>query len=416
MKSIVSQLDEISRLYHEEGLSVPQIAARLGATPQSISYHVRRGNLVLKKRTLDRDELTRLRVEEGLSLAAIANRLNTHKHRVSRELKSYGIDGPRAVRPPDPLDHAELRRLYVDERLPVEKVAARMGVGVRKIRTDLDRAGIEVRRYTSQFETRQPSQGREPVIRLGKKVQVSGLPESAEKYRIQVDSRTVNGVSYLVIGMAEISRLYNEEGLTTRQIGGLLGFASSALYWHKRRGNVVLDYRGVRENRRKKTFDENLLRDLYVEQQLTTTEIARRLATTRAVVVRELDRYGMRRPGQRNGRILCGSRRVLINDEELRRLYVHDGLSLNRIAEMLGTTAQTVRNAMIRFGIGRRGDGGERKYQWMPGMKVGDEITIQVEAWRERPPSGLRKAAGRNGIKVKAKRIGEGQFLVRRIK
>jgi predicted DNA-binding protein YlxM (UPF0122 family) len=406
MKSIVSQLDEISRLYHDEGLTRAQIVERLGISSQSVSYHVKRGNLVLEKETLDRDELTRLRLEERLSIVNIAKRLTTHAQRVSRELKRQGIFGQRYVRRPDPLDRGDLRRLYVDERLSVDEVAARMGVSAHKIRLDLGRAGIATRRYTAKPGSSVPHVRLAPVIKLGR-----GLPKTADKYNIQVDSRTVKGVTYKVIGMPEVSRLYHEERLTVRDIADILGVSPTAIYGHINRRNLVLDRSGRVPRRLKKTLDEAVLRGLYLEERMTTNDIAQRLSTTRAVVVRELDRFGIRRPGERNGR-----GRPPIDGEELRRLYTEERLCVREIAARLRIKAHMARSEMIRLGIERRGNRGARKYEWMPGMKVGDQVTIEVDAWRERPPSGLRKAADRNGIKLKAERVGEGKFRVRRIK
>jgi transposase-like protein len=80
-------------------------------------------------------------VRDGLLLAEVARRFDVTPDVVARNLDRHGI--PRA-RPP--LDRAVLARLYVDGRLGIKAIAARLGVSAAKVRADLAHHGIPVRR------------------------------------------------------------------------------------------------------------------------------------------------------------------------------------------------------------------------------------------------------------------------------
>jgi hypothetical protein len=77
-----------------------------------------------------------------LSVAEVARRFDVSVDVVKRNIAHSGI--PRRQRRA-PLDEAALRRLYVEERLGVRVVAARLGVSPDKVRADLARYRIPIR-------------------------------------------------------------------------------------------------------------------------------------------------------------------------------------------------------------------------------------------------------------------------------
>ena len=99
----VANMPEIRRLYLEEKLTIPQIGLRLGHSKHSVRAWLIRDGIEL------RDDRTR----HGVAL--------------------------------DPVLAEQLRRLYVDEHLPIGDIAARIGRSYRTTNRLMHQAGISVR-------------------------------------------------------------------------------------------------------------------------------------------------------------------------------------------------------------------------------------------------------------------------------
>jgi DNA-binding CsgD family transcriptional regulator len=405
MKSVISQLPEISRLYYEEGLSVKQIAERLGCRVQSLYYHVSRRRIVFAKRTnhLDRDVLQELRVDRRLSVAKIARMLGTNTRHVKDELARLAVPEPSGPRRGE-LDLDQLRRLYVDEQLPAIEVAARMGTSREKVRRGLISAGIDIRQKGSVREYRIT-----PQIKVGPRIQKLGLPDSAGKYNIRLDPKSVGGRTWLMVGMPEISRLYHSEGLTPQQIGNLLDVTRDAIEYHVRRGHISLEPR--ERIGKKKTLDENAVKELFIVQRLPVKQIARRLGCTLPVLSREIERMGLARPPLKPSTPFRD--RSPVDETELRRLYETERLPVWAVAEELDLGVHVVVKEMDRIGIQRRRS--PRKFPELASMKVGDSREFHLELDLARPTHAIYVAASRLGFKFRTRRIAPDVVLVTRI-
>ena len=86
---------------------------------------------------------------------------------------------------------------------------------------------------------------------------------------------------------------------------------------------------------------DNELRKLYVDEGLTTVEIAQRYDVTPGGVRARLVAAG----------VPMRSSRISLNDDEIRRLYVDEGWIMSEIADELGVTAGTVRNRLLAMGV-----------------------------------------------------------------
>ena len=98
----------------------------------------------------------------------------------------------------------------------------------------------------------------------------------------------------------ELSRLYEVEGLTLRQIAKHFGVSHQAVHDRLLRMGVALRKR----SHRRYSFDAELLNQLYVVRGLTVAEVAAELNARPYCVTRELKRHGIprRRPGTRAAR------------------------------------------------------------------------------------------------------------------
>jgi transposase len=134
---------------------------------------------------------------------------------------------------------------------------------------------------------------------------------------------------------------------------------------------------------------EDLAREWYTGQQLSTAAIAERLGCSETAVRNKLAQYGIERrePWIHNA--------VKLSEDELRHLYEEEGSTLEAIAEAYDCSAATVSRKMSKFGITARppwreryprhnfsGDPLEKAY--LVGFRLGDltvrraELSIEV--------------------------------------
>lgn len=134
----------------------------------------------------------------------------------------------------------------------------------------------------------------------------------------------------------DVVRLYGE-GRTIRAIAAELGM-------HHREVWRQLDLAGVARRPRGTVgviLSRRALEDLYVNQNLSIAEVARRFDVSTEVVRRNLHRHGLPRR----------DRRAPLERVTLRRLYVDDQLGVRTIASRLGVSPDKVRAELARYRI-----------------------------------------------------------------
>lgn len=119
--------DHQVRVLLDQDLRVWQIAERLGVTESPVLERIRargwtapprrpRGPSRTTPPPVPVETLRRLYLVEGLSVAEVAHRLGVTKHRVTAELQTAGIPGRRPGwtngQPPPPITRAQLTELY----------------------------------------------------------------------------------------------------------------------------------------------------------------------------------------------------------------------------------------------------------------------------------------------------------------
>jgi hypothetical protein len=117
------------RLYEHENWTLREIAAKYGLTYQGVHYRLVSGAAPGKQtnmrrvggppRKLDREEVRRLYVDEGLPIFKVARLLRTEERKVKRELDALGIE----VRPPGSYNrmHPEISRLKIGGSVEIER-------------------------------------------------------------------------------------------------------------------------------------------------------------------------------------------------------------------------------------------------------------------------------------------------------
>jgi len=152
------------------------------------------------------------------------------------------------------------------------------------------------------------------------------------------------------IAKEDLERMYLSEGMTQRQIADLHGLSEWAV--GKRLRAFGIESRPtnwVRDAPRKDQFTPEDLRRLYVTERKTMKEIAEMYSVNPVTVSKWLRRYSI--PVEQ----AWERRAVQLDANELKRLYVDEGWTLNRIAKHFSCSTWTVRWNFRRNEIPVRG-------------------------------------------------------------
>jgi hypothetical protein len=139
--------------------------------------------------------------------------------------------------------------------------------------------------------------------------------------------------------VAEMRRLYVDEQLTTEEIADLAGTSSGTVWKRLVDENVQMRPRGV-----KPRLSDAELRHMYIDQRLSTSQIAERTGMSTSGVTAALQRAGIPRRG-------AGV--LTVDDETLQRLYVHERLDADQLAARFDVPPWTVRRRLHAAGIQR---------------------------------------------------------------
>lgn len=155
-------MDLLEDLYVRQGLSVAEVASRLGLVGDSVYTILRRCGIPLRSGrgavpvSLSRAEIVELYVAQRLSEEDIAARLGTSAWQVRLRRRALGVR-----RPASPPPHAPpvaspgpevLKTLYLDEGLSLVEIARKYHTSGPKVRRWLEEAGIGVAARTSRAD------------------------------------------------------------------------------------------------------------------------------------------------------------------------------------------------------------------------------------------------------------------------
>ena len=145
----VVPVDELRRLYLDEGLPAKQVADRVGLTEKAVWGRLRRAG-INRARTPQAvtDEKVRALYEDGLTIRGIAAELGIHQRSVWRHLDQAGVELRPRGKPGVVLSRRQLEQLYIDEGLTLAEIGRRFEVDPHTVARNLDRYGIARQRPT----------------------------------------------------------------------------------------------------------------------------------------------------------------------------------------------------------------------------------------------------------------------------
>ena len=206
-----------------------------------------------------------------------------------------------------------------------------------------------------------------------------------------------------LVNIEELRRLYLDERLTTREIADRVGLASHQVWRLLTRAGVRMRQRGVQPQ-----FGEEDLRRWYEDEGLSTIEISRRTGLSTSGVHSALVRAGIpRRP-------MAGPE-LPIDDRTLEQLYVVERVGSEELAGRFGVAPWAVRRRLRQAGIVRPpgpAPGGDRPMPHRDELErqyVEEQATLsQLAARYEVAAPTVRRWLAACGIEVRGRPSGTG--------
>jgi len=345
-----------------QGLTAAQMADRTGYSKEGIYKRLRRAGLAVKARELVEDpadvaEVRRL-YETGSTVAQIARLLGHGEDWVSKRLLAAGVQlrrGPRRA-----LDAARVRQL-IDDGCSVPEIAARTDRAVSTIyelvRVNGWSAPPPPRRplvapLDATWVLRRYQQDRVSIVHIAAELRCStdrvravlvdhGVPIRVPGRR---DDRRPTPIT-----AAQLQALYVEEDLTVSEVARRLGCSDNRVAAALERHDIPRHTDSYRHRRVPAVdIDSATLTSLYVDQQLDDIAIAALYDVPPVRIRRRRRELGVRRPPAPPPH---PQRPSPPPAEELDQLYLVEKLTLVKIARRYRTSAPVVRGWLTQAGI-----------------------------------------------------------------
>jgi transcriptional regulator with XRE-family HTH domain len=176
-KSIVNEItaEKLTELYHEQGLTLAQTAKAVGVSVPTVRVRMaefgidvrsRGGAGGRKKIVISKEKLTELYHEQGLTLQEVADKCGVSLPTVRARMEEHGVD----VRSPGrstgsklvELDEQQLTELYHEQGLTLAETAEALNVSPGTVRNRMLEFGIDTRPPGRQAASDQPPATPEP--------------------------------------------------------------------------------------------------------------------------------------------------------------------------------------------------------------------------------------------------------------
>jgi transposase len=176
-------------------------------------------------------------------------------------------------------------------------------------------------------------------------------------------------------GEETLRGLYIEQGMNIQEIAEKLDVSYATVQERMEEHGIPRRSRG--KYKRADLGGEEHLRELYIEQEMTSTEIGEDFGVSKKTVLNRMEEYGIQRRNSGESR-----KKNLGGEEHLRELYIKQEMSMPEIAEKFDVSASTVQERMDEYGIPRRYKNGDETTQlfidpfelddlyWSEGMTV----------------------------------------------
>ncbi len=301
---------------------------------------------------ISRDVLERLYVEECRSIYDIAKDLGVKSNVVHSRLHEYGI--PTRTRRID-ISKDTLERLYLEERKSATEIAKDLGINTGAVYSRLHEYGIPTRTRRIDLPVKVLEQKyvveKKTAAEIAKELGVNASLVNANLHRAGIPVRPTNNIPRVIIPKEDLVRMYQNESLSTSDIGHKFKCHSSIVWRRLKKYDIPRRNSGTIS--RTKITKEALQR-MYVDEQKSLAMIAREMGCNDITVWSRLKEYGFEIRGQNLGNI--------ITKEDLQRLYMDERRPIKEIAEIYKCHHKTIQVYRHKFGIPNRRDYSDKYY------------------------------------------------------
>ena len=156
----------------------------------------------------------------------------------------------------------------------------------------------------------------------------------------------------LDIDMAEVERMYNDEGMGLAQIGDVLGVSQCTV--RRRMIEHGLKRRRVGPAYKSIMAKASVLREMYEEKRMTVAEVGLAYGVSSPTARRDLEQHGIRI--RKQGPFDQAKRDLA------KHLYLEEKLTCAEVGDRLGITGQGAMDLLKRSGVPRRSQGTKGRY------------------------------------------------------
>lgn len=242
---------------------------------------------------LDKKTLKQLYVEKGKTILEVARIVNCSPQTVRRRCKQFGIPVREPRSEKCDINEATLKRLYITEQKSLNEIARMFG-----------------RSYTF-------------------------VRNRCINYRIKL--RPIN-YKKIKFNKSDILKLYVQEDKTPREIAQIFKCTPNTVRKRFRKYGILL------KDKRIKGLEKAQLQKLYVNEGKSLKEIANLIGCSHETVRKRCNQHGIQL--RRMGSKIPG-----LDKSTLLKLFVKEGKSLSKIAEMFSCSPYTVRDRCREYGI-----------------------------------------------------------------
>lgn len=396
---LLADPDRLRKAHHDDGLTLRAIGETAGVTESRVSQVMKKHGIPnrrdVRPRWLDDPAEVRSRLLAAGSVKRAAADGGVSNDRLRSAMAAHGITND-SVEPEELRDHGLLRRMYHDERMSTHAIAERLGVGRGRLRSALRDAGVQLRqpgvqdnRFVSDREwltaaveaglsdsdiaekagvaattvlkwrsvhgllraptpAVMPAEVNDPDWLRARRTD-DGMSNRQIADLLGVSIVTVQrrvrcfGVpSPTALSDVELRRMYDVDGMTVEAIAAAVGRAESTVRRRLHVAGVVMRSRG-----RHPLLTDRAALLAAVQSGKTDSQIAADVGVRPSTVAKWRGKHGIRSPRAR----VSAAAQELNDPVLLRRLFVDERWSIDRIAAASGVSRSTVTRALRRHRI-----------------------------------------------------------------
>ena len=333
----------LEELYIKQNLSMKQVADKLNIKKGDIQKKV--DKFKLNKGTGDTYDISKQELvdllKKGYSAAKIAKEMNCSEYVILNRLKRYNIKPERRKYN---IGAEELRKLYLEDKLPIHKIAQIYKCSDIIIQNRLKEFGLRnekgisrinideelLRKYVSEGLTYQEIANKMNLDR-------STVANKSRKLGLKHPKSKIQKATY-----EELYDLYINKGISRKEIGGMYGCTMSNV-------GVTLNKLGIRkedkqksnELKNKATLPDKEIKKLYLENNMSPRSIRKQTGVPENYIFQRIRAMG----------ILKEDPWKFVNEDLLRDLYVNKNMNTPEIASKLGCPKSIICDKIYKIGL-----------------------------------------------------------------